>query len=126
MEHNAGLLACHLLRGTEPMAGTSPAAAHRLDNEASDKLSHRPGMGPARTWSEVLDMEVVVGHLQGIRGLPEKQTCVKARIGHWEVSESSPCLQAQGWLSQPSCRAHTCFLGTDRQRGPFQKSVLGP
>lgn len=47
------------------MAGTSPATAHRLDNEASDKLPRRPGTGPAKTWSEVLDTDKVVGHLQG-------------------------------------------------------------
>lgn len=46
---------CHLVRGMEPKAGTMPAAAHRLANESSDKLPHRPGMRPAKPWGEALD-----------------------------------------------------------------------
>lgn len=29
---------CHLVRDTELIVGTVPAAAHKLDNERSDKL----------------------------------------------------------------------------------------
>lgn len=33
-----GLPMCHLVRDTELIVGTVPAAAHKLDNEGSDKL----------------------------------------------------------------------------------------
>lgn len=68
-------------QGTHSRHNTS--AAHRLDNERSDKLPHRPGMCPVKPWREALD----TADRGGVGQVISPRKCV-----HWQRQGAVPRL----------------------------------
>ena len=89
----------------------------------------RPGMCPAKTWNDMLNIDKVVGRLQGSTHAAERLTRVKVEERLWESVNLAPCLRAEGRTSPAVWHTSASWEQTDNTvlfRNLFQGLWLQP